>query len=386
MNIEKDEIDTEEGDTLTIYSENGQLYCFDNCEIPSLSSKKINPYTNNYLSESFLRYLSYKPLFVNKDRFSNKIVLITGGTSGIGLATAIAFVKNGAKKVIVCGRSSNKWKMAKPLIDRYLGKLSNKIKYRKCDVRIESQVKDMINTIYDKYGRLDIAFNNAGVQPGTIDSDSRIENTQFNSHIETDGSIIFSLPPPQPYSSLPKIDDEWRKETPLQSTVISEHRESEIATSVIGVYYCLKWEIEAAFHRQPTDISMSIICTSSRNGIIPDPKRTLYAASKAFIIGMVKSLSNQTAQRFVKNNRAPVRVNAIAPGPIDTPLERAAYPGSNEEFTKSASQGVPMQRVGQPNEIAQSVLFLADDKTSSYITGIILPIDGGDVASPYCNC
>ena len=97
---------------------------------------------------------------------------------------------------------------------------------------------------------------------------------------------------------------------------------------------------------------------------------------------ITKSLSNQTAQRAVKEKRAMVRINVIAPGPVDTPLERGAYPGDNATFIREASVGVPMQRVAKPEEIAPGVLFLADNNQSSYITGAILPIDGGDVASP----
>ena len=92
-------------------------------------------------------------------------------------------------------------------------------------------------------------------------------------------------------------------------------------------------------------------------------------------------MSNSVAQRAVKENRAMIRINVIAPGPVETPMEKAAFPG--EDFAKKASQGVPMQRVAQPEEIAPAVLFLADYNQSSYITGAILPIDGGDVASPY---
>lgn len=76
-----------------------------------------------------------------------------------------------------------------------------------------------------------------------------------------------------------------------------------------------------------------------------------------------------------------VRINAIAPGPVDTPLESSAF--TSGDFDVLASAGVPMQRVAQPEEIAPAVLFLADNQQASYITGAILPVDGGDVASPY---
>jgi NAD(P)-dependent dehydrogenase (short-subunit alcohol dehydrogenase family) len=143
----------------------------------------------------------------------------------------------------------------------------------------------------------------------------------------------------------------------------------------------MKWEIEYAFKHQPTDLPMSIISTVSRNGIIPDPNRPLYAASKGFIINLTKSLSNQVAQRCIIENRSMIRINAIAPGPVDTPMERGAFSGA--DFEKQAAKGVPMQRVAQPEEIAPAVLFLADPNQASYITGIVLPVDGGDTASPY---
>jgi NAD(P)-dependent dehydrogenase (short-subunit alcohol dehydrogenase family) len=194
-----------------------------------------------------------------------------------------------------------------------------------------------------------------------------------------DGSVIYSLASPQPSSS--GVDKSWQKEDPTEASGNSEFRENPIATSVFGVMYSLKWEIHYAFAKQPKHLPMAIINTASRNGIIPDPNRPLYAASKAFVIALTKSLSNAVAQRSIKEKHAMVRINAIAPGPVDTPMERAAFPGSN--FDALAAQGVPMQRVAQPEEIAPAVLFLADSKKASYISGAIFPVDGGDVASPY---
>jgi NAD(P)-dependent dehydrogenase (short-subunit alcohol dehydrogenase family) len=206
-------------------------------------------------------------------------------------------------------------------------------------------------------------------------------NLDFDSAINADGAIVYTLPPPQPQSKDIK-NTSWEKSSPSQYTPASNYRESEIATSIFGVFYCLKWEIIYAFNKQPKNLPMSIINTSSRNGILPDPHRPLYAGAKAFIIAITRSLSNQVAQRSVKEGRAMVRINAIAPGPVDTPLERGAYPGDTATFVRGASIGVPMQRVAQPEEIAPAVLFLADYNQSSYITGAILPVDGGDVASP----
>ncbi len=314
-------------------------------------------------------------------RFNNQVVFITGGTSGIGLATAVQFAAAGAAHIIVCGRDAAKWTKAQTYINNHLTpEQAKNIEYWPCDVRIESQVKDTIGKIFTKYGRLDVCFNNAGVQPGDVVSGGFIDNLEFDSKIGADGSIVYSLPAPQPTST--KSDSHWKTQMPSQYSPASTYRESPIATSIFGVFYCLKWEITYVFQKQPKNLPVAIINTSSRNGIIPDPHRPLYASAKAFIIAISKSLSNQVAQRAVKEGRAMVRVNVIAPGPVDTPLERGAFPGSDANFNAKASMGVPMQRVAQPEEIAPAVLFLADNATSSYITGAILPVDGGDVASP----
>ena len=315
------------------------------------------------------------------DRFKNQVVFITGGTSGIGLATAIQFAKAGAAHIIVCGRTPAKWDQAQDTIHAYLTKeQSQRLEYWPCDVRIESQVKETIEKIYKKYGRLDVAFNNAGVSPGIQPGGTDFDNMDFNSFLGENGAITYSLPAPQPTSKNTQ-DKNWQKSDPTEAAPNSDFRENPIATSVFGVFYCLKWEIHYAFAMQPKDLPVAIINTASRNGIIPDPSRPLYAASKAFIIALTKSLSNNVAQRVIKEQRAQIRINAIAPGPVDTPLERGLFTGGN--FDALAGQGVPMQRVAQPEEIAPAVLFLADNNQSSYITGAILPVDGGDVASPY---
>lgn len=314
--------------------------------------------------------------------FKDKVVLITGGTSGIGLATAVKFAAAGAENIVVCGRDKSKWVAAQSYIAAHLTpEQAKKLEYWPCDVRIESQVKDMIHKIFTKYGRLDVCFNNAGVQPGDVTLGGDITKLEFESMIGEDGSIIFRLPPPQPTSaclennSCPKID-------PTQFTKSSKYAESPIATSILGIFYSLKWEINYIFEMQPKNLPVAIINTSSRNGIIPDPHRPLYAGAKAFIISLTRSLSNQAAQRVVKEGRQSVRINAISPGPIDTPLERAAFPGSDAEFIARAAVGVPMQRVGKPEEIANVVLFLANPEAASYVTGANIPVDGGDVGSP----
>jgi NAD(P)-dependent dehydrogenase (short-subunit alcohol dehydrogenase family) len=315
--------------------------------------------------------------------FKDNVVLITGGTSGIGLATAVKFASTDTAHIIVCGRNKSKWEKAQAYIKAHLSpEQAKKIEYWPCDVRIESQVKEMIQKIFTQYGRLDVCFNNAGVQPGDVTTGGDITKMEFESMIGEDGSILFRLPPPQPTSQCLK-DNSCPPIIPTQYTGASPYAESPLATSMFGIFYSLKWEINYIFEKQPKNLPVAIINTSSRNGVIPDPHRPLYAGAKAFILSITRSLSNQTAQRSVKEGREVVRINAISPGPVDTPLERAAFPGSEAVFDSKAATGVPMQRVAKPEEIASAVLFLADPASSGYITGANIPVDGGDIASPF---
>lgn len=320
----------------------------------------------------------------NKDNhmFKDNVVLITGGTSGIGLATAVKFAATDTAHVIVCGRNKSKWEEAQSYIKTNLTSLqAQKIEYWPCDVRVESEVKAMIERVFANYGRLDVCFNNAGVQPGDVTTGGDITKMEFESMVDKDGSILFRLPPPQPTSPCLK-NESCPSIIPTQYSAASSYAESPLATSIFGIFYSLKWEINYIFEKQPKGFPVAIINTSSRNGVIPDPHRPLYAGAKAFILSITRSLSSQAAQRAIKEGREVVRINAISPGPVDTPLERAAFPGSDAAFKAGASVGVPMQRVAKPEEIADTVLFLADPKAAGYITGVNIPIDGGDVASP----
>jgi NAD(P)-dependent dehydrogenase (short-subunit alcohol dehydrogenase family) len=289
--------------------------------------------------------------------FIDQVILVTGGTSGIGLATAIAFSSSGAAHVIVVGRSQTKWEQAQSQLPR-----NHVIEYWPCDVRIEEQVQVTIARIFKLYGRLDVCFNNAGVQPvGNGD----ITELEFGSFEDENGGIYFSLPGPNNCGV-------------TQQTPISEYCESPLATSIFGVFYSLKWELWHIYRYQPRDLPVAIINTSSRNGILPDPHRPLYAGAKSFIISLTRSVATQAAQRAQQDGRAQIRINAVAPGPIDTPLERAAFPNSIE----SSAIGVPLNRVGSTDDIAKAVLFLADSNQSGYITGTVLSVDGGYVGSP----
>lgn len=289
--------------------------------------------------------------------FTDQVILVTGGTSGIGLATAIAFSSAGAAHVIVVGRSQEKWDLAESQLPK-----QHVIEYWPGDVRLEFQIRDIIAEIFTRYRRLDVCFNNAGVQPV---GDGNITELEFDSLEYDDGAIAFYLPGPGHCGS-------------TQTTSISQYCESPLATSVFGVFYSLKWELWHIYRYQPRDLPVAIINTSSRNGILPDPHRPLYAGAKAFIIALTKSVASQAAQKAQQQGRASIRINAVAPGPIDTPLERAAFP----DGIQTSAIGVPLNRVGQPSDIAKAVLFLANPNQSGYITGTTLSVDGGYTAAP----
>lgn len=317
-------------------------------------------------------FLKYFLADLKMTSFRDQVVLITGGTSGIGLATAIAFARAGAEHVIVVGRSADKWSTAQDQIRTSLSPKQRVMEYWPCDVRVEDQVQDLIEEIFEKFGRLDVCFNNAGVQPA---NDGDLTKMEFESFIDTEGSLIFKLPGPQ-------------KCHLSQKTPVSKFCENPIATSVFGMIYCLKWELDCIYRLQPPDLPVSIINTSSRNGLMPDPHRPIYAAAKAFIISITRSMASQAsrgvqAEKYGRTKISKIRINSISPGPIDTPLELAAFQANSySDYVKSAAKGVPLERTGQPEEIAKAVLFLANEQNSGYITGTNLAIDGGYIGSP----
>lgn len=325
--------------------------------------------------------------------------MIFGGTSGIGLTTVIDFIKHGASHIIIAGRSEWKWERAKNILEDEFGKyprthsllesinqdneleiLDCTLEYIKCDVRLESNVKNLLENVIDKYKYINVYFNNAGVQPVYGDGDGDdITKLDIESYQSDDGSIYYRIPGKKQDCSTPT----------------SDFCENPIATSIIGLFYCLKWEMYYAF-KQTNNIPVSIINTCSRNGInIPSYERPIYSGSKAFIHSITQTIATQAAIKGLKYKRS-VRINCIAPGPILTPLEIPLFVDKEDvfdelsesefkQFNKIGSKGVPMQRTGFTNEISPTVLFLSDYTQSSYITGSTITIDGGYTSSPYFN-
>jgi 3-oxoacyl-[acyl-carrier protein] reductase len=242
-------------------------------------------------------------------KLKGKVALITGSSRGIGKATAILFAQEGAKIVINYSKSE---KEAKETL-KEIEKISEAI-IIKCDVSDEKQVQKMIEETIKKFERIDILVNNAG--------------------------IVYDIP--------------------IFEKTLKQFRRT-LDVNLIGTFLCSKY-VSPYMLKQG---SGSIINISSTNGInTPSPESADYDASKAGIISLTKNLAKELAPK--------IRVNSIAPGWIDTDMNKDLP----KEFIKEETENVFMKRFGKPEEIAKAAVFLASDD-SSYITAATLVVDGG---------
>jgi NAD(P)-dependent dehydrogenase (short-subunit alcohol dehydrogenase family) len=256
-------------------------------------------------------------------RFENKIVLITGATSGIGRAAALQFASEGGK-VAFCGRRENLGREVESLILSRGGDAT----YIRADVRDENQVKSFVDRTVAKYGRLDVAFNNAGI---TLEK------------------------PLHEYSSQ-EFDD-------------------VVSTNLRGVFLAMKYEIPYML----ANGKGNIVITSSSNAIATTAKRVPYAASKRGLVGLVQS----AALDYVGNG---IRINALIPGTTDTALvrrdvgmENVPDPIWHVGASVWAKDHIPMKRMASADEIAAFALALASDDFP-FMTGTQMVIDGGKTA------
>jgi NAD(P)-dependent dehydrogenase (short-subunit alcohol dehydrogenase family) len=243
------------------------------------------------------------------------VVLITGALSGIGRATALAFARERAW-VVVSGRREE----AGQILVAELRVLGAEAEFVRTDVRQESDVRTLIDRTVERFGRLDVAVNNAGTegQPGPLVEQSA-----------------------QSYAAT-------------------------FDTNVLGTILSLKHELRVMTAKR----SGSIINLSSTMGSRGAAGASMYVASKHAVEGLTKSAA-------LEGVPFGVRVNAVAPGPIDTELLNR-FTGSAEKKAAMA-QAVPLKRIGTPEEIAQAILFLASSK-AEFITGEIVHINGGKTA------
>jgi NAD(P)-dependent dehydrogenase (short-subunit alcohol dehydrogenase family) len=246
---------------------------------------------------------------------SKQVVLITGALTGIGRATAMAFAAAGAD-VVVAGRREEDGKM----LEKELRELGAEAKFVKVDVRHEPELQSLVDDTVKRFGRLDVAVNNAG----------------------TDGAK-------GPVTS----------QTP-------ETYASTFETNVLGVLLSMKHELRVMLPQGRG----SIINVSSVLGHEGVAGHALYVASKHAVEGLTKSAALEVAGTGV-------RVNVVAPGPVDTGMLNR-FTGTSDAKAALAV-GVPIGRIGQPNEVAAAVEFLASDK-ASFITGHSLLVDGGKLA------
>jgi NAD(P)-dependent dehydrogenase (short-subunit alcohol dehydrogenase family) len=243
------------------------------------------------------------------------VVLITGALTGIGRATAFAFAREGAN-LVVSGRKADVGES----LAKELQKLGVEAEFVLADVRKESDVQTLVEKAVRRFGRLDVAVNCAG----------------------TEG-----------------------KTGPLVDQTVETYA-ATFDTNVLGTFLCLKHELKVMLPQG----SGSIINLSSTLGRKTAPGASIYAATKHAVEGLTKTAALEAAQ-------ANVRVNAVAPGPIDTGmLDR--FTGTPEKKA-SLIAAVPLKRMGRPEEIAQTILFLASDK-APFITGQIIGVDGGKMA------
>ncbi len=248
--------------------------------------------------------------------FNGKVALVTGGTSGIGKETALQFAREGAK-VVVAGRRFNEGNAVVAEIKSGGGEAI----FVQTDVTKEDQVKHLVDETVRHFGRLDIAFNNAG--------------------IEQMGAI---------------------------TEVIEEDYRNVFDINVWGVFLSQKYEIPAMLNSG----GGSIINTSSIVGHVAMPGASIYIASKHAVEGITKTTALELAGQGI-------RVNAVAPGAIATEMiDRFAGEEGSDNRQWLASQH-PLGRLGHVREIAAAVLYLASD-AASFTTGISLPVDGGYLA------
>ncbi len=247
---------------------------------------------------------------------NHPIVLITGALTGIGRATALAFAREGAS-LVVSGRRDD----AGHALAGELRALGVRAEYLRADVRNEAEVRSLVEQTVERFGRIDVAINNAGTegQLGPITEQS---------------------------------EDNYR---------------ATFDSNVLGVLLAMKHEMRAMLRQG----AGAIVNLSSIAGQVGVAGASVYVASKHAVEGLTRSAALEGAA-------AGVRVNAVAPGPVQTDmLDR--FTGGNQDAKRGFLASLPARRAGAPEEIAQTIVFLASDK-ARFLTGQCVAVDGGYTA------
>ncbi|HEY6330524.1 MAG TPA: glucose 1-dehydrogenase [Blastocatellia bacterium] len=256
--------------------------------------------------------------------FAGKVALVTGGSSGIGRATAIAFAHGGAK-VVVSARGADR---GQEVVD-HIKAAGGQAAFVAADMSKALDIQSLVHRAVELYGRVDFAFNNAAS-----------DHTGLT----------------------------------LTADVTEAEYDYTMAVNLKGIWLCMKWEIQQMLRQQPT--GGAIVNTSSINGLGGVAGGSIYAASKAGIIALSKS----AAQEYAGHG---IRVNSLVCGAFKTPMLESVFDiaSGGDHAVKQATvenvkQLIPQGRIAEPHEAAEAAVWLCSDR-ASYVTGHSMIVDGG---------
>ncbi len=251
-------------------------------------------------------------------RLAGKVAIVTGGTSGIGRATALLFADEGAA-VSITGRDERR---GREVVEEIEGRGGRAI-FVRADVRVAEDCRRTVEATIAAFGRVDVLFNNAGV------------------FVAAD--------------AIDCTEEEW---------------DAQVDTSLKGTFLMSKLVLPHMVARG----GGSIVNNASGWGLVGGDRAVAYCAAKGGVVVMTKAMA-------IDHGRQGVRVNCVCPGDTETPMEHAdaAHRGMTWRAYVEGASDRPLGRMGEPEEVARAVLFLASDE-SSFVTGAALPVDGGGVA------